>query len=416
MFTDNQALNKDVQYVKGVGPNRLKLLAKLNIKTVFDLIYYFPYGWMDRSSITPINKVRIGEKEVVKGVVVDKGTIMTRNRLKITQVLIKDEKGYINGVWYNQPYMEKNFNKGDVIMFFGKVEFFRGSFQISTPEYEIIKQKDGNDVDDMVNVNRIVPIYPLTEKISQKQLRKIIKYTLDNYLNYIEEYLPDEIMKKYSFMDLKEALYNIHFPENFNVLENSKKRLKFDEFFILQSAFAIKRKQIKESKAQRLNVNGELYNKILNNLPFRLTSAQERTLNEIKRDLVSGEPMNRLIQGDVGSGKTIVALLTCAIAADSGLQSAIMAPTEILAMQHMKNVSEFVKDTKIRTGLLISGIKKSERQDLIEKIKTGEINIVIGTHALIQEDVSFKNLGLVVIDEQHRFGVIQRKLLRDKGF
>jgi len=415
MFTDNQALNKDVQYVKGVGPNRLKLLAKLNIKTVFDLIYYFPYGWMDRSSITPINKVRIGEKEVVKGVVVDKGTIMTRNRLKITQVLIKDEKGYINGVWYNQPYMEKNFNKGDVIMFFGKVEFFRGSFQISTPEYEIIKQKDGNDVDDMVNVNRIVPIYPLTEKISQKQLRKIIKYTLDNYLNYIEEYLPDEIMKKYSFMDLKEALYNIHFPENFNVLENSKKRLKFDEFFILQSAFAIKRKQIKESKAQRLNVNGELYNKILNNLPFRLTSAQERTLNEIKRDLVSGEPMNRLIQGDVGSGKTIVALLTCAIAADSGLQSAIMAPTEILAMQHMKNVSEFVKDTKIRTGLLISGIKKSERQDLIEKIKTGEINIVIGTHALIQEDVSFKNLGLVVIDEQHRFGVMQRAKLIEKG-
>ncbi|MCX7698867.1 MAG: DNA helicase RecG, partial [Candidatus Goldbacteria bacterium] len=322
MFIENNILNKDVRYIKGVGPNRVKILAKLNIKTIFDLIYYFPNGWMDRSNIIPINKVRIGEKEVVKGVVVDKGTIMTKSGLKITQVLIKDENGYISGIWYNQPYMEKIFNKGDTVIFFGKVEFFKNSFQISTPEYEIIKQKSGKvDEEDLINVNRIVPIYPLTENISQKQLRKIIKYTIDNYLKYIEEYLPDEILKKYSLINLKDALYNIHFPLNFNILEKSKRRLKFDEFFILQTAFALKKKKIKENKAPIFKINGELYNRVLNLLPFKLTSAQERTLDEIKQDLISGKPMNRLIQGDVGSGKTIVALLTCIIAADSGMQS-----------------------------------------------------------------------------------------------
>jgi len=414
----NNILSKDVQYIKGVGPNRVKILAKLNIRTVLDLIYYFPNTWVDRTNITPINKVRIGEKEAVKGVVIDKGTIITRSRLKITQVLIKDEKGYISGVWYNQPYMEKIFNKGDSVIFFGKVEFFRGAFQISTPEYEIIKTKTGKesaDEDDIINVNRIVPIYPLTENISQKQLRKIIKYALDNYLNYIEEYLPDYIQNKYSLINIKQALYNIHFPTDFSELEKSKKRLKFDEFFILQTAFALRRKRIKENKAPVLNIHGELFNKILNNLPFTLTSAQERTLNEIKQDLISGKPMNRLIQGDVGSGKTIVALLSCVIAADSNMQSAIMAPTEILAMQHMKNFSNFLKDINIRIGLLTSGIRKSEKQDLLAKLKTGDIDIIIGTHALIQEEVAFKNLGLVVIDEQHRFGVLQRAKLMEKG-
>lgn len=418
MDSNKQIFSRDVQYIKGVGPNRVKILAKLGIKTVLDLLYYFPYGWMDRSNITPINKVRIGEKEVVRGIVVDKGTILTRNRLKITQVLIKDERGYISGVWYNQPYMEKIFNKGDTVIFFGKVEFFRNSFQISSPEYEIIKQKSETepvDEDDLINVKRIVPIYALTESISQKQLRKIIKYTLDNYLKYIEEYLPDEIQKKYSFMNIKDALYNIHFPSNFNELEESKKRLKFDELFILQTAFALKRKKIKENKAPVFDVNGELYNKILNNLPFKLTSAQERTLCEIKQDLVSGKPMNRLIQGDVGSGKTVVALLTCLMAVDSGLQSAIMAPTEILAKQHMKNISGFLKVADIRVGLLISGIKKSERQDLLARLQAGQIDVIIGTHALIQEGVIFKNLGLVVIDEQHRFGVVQRAKLMGKA-
>jgi len=414
----NNILSKDVQYIKGVGPNRVKILAKLNIRTVLDLIYYFPNTWVDRTNITPINKVRIGEKEAVKGVVIDKGTIITRSRLKITQVLIKDEKGYISGVWYNQPYMEKIFNKGDSVIFFGKVEFFRGAFQISTPEYEIIKTKTGKesaDEDDIINVNRIVPIYPLTENISQKQLRKIIKYALDNYLNYVEEYLPDYIQNKYSLINIKQALYNIHFPTDFSELEKSKKRLKFDEFFILQTAFALRRKRIKENKAPVLNIHGELFNKILNNLPFTLTSAQERTLNEIKQDLISGKPMNRLIQGDVGSGKTIVALLSCVIAADSNMQSAIMAPTEILAMQHMKNFSNFLKDINIRIGLLTGGIRKSEKQDLLAKLKTGDIDIIIGTHALIQEEVAFKNLGLVVIDEQHRFGVLQRAKLMEKG-
>jgi len=410
-------LNKEIQYVKGVGPTRAKIFEKLGIKTVYDLLYYFPRDWVDRTNLKPINKVLIGQKETVKGTVIAKETKRIRYNFSITSVLIRDERGYIYGVWYNQPYMEKIFKYGDEVIFHGKVELYRGSFQMNTPEYEIIKTqgKEVNEEDDLINVNRIVPIYSLTEKITQKQIRKIIKYALDNYLKSIEEYMPPQIMEKYNLIDLNKAIYNIHFPENLEILEKSKFRLKFDEFFFLQFAYAINKKRIKEKKGKIFNTDGEYIKKFFSILPFKLTNAQIRVINEIKNDLISGKPMNRLLQGDVGSGKTIVAVATAIYAKDSGMQTAIMAPTEILATQHFNNISNYLKETGIKVELLLGGTKKKQRENILTDLKSGLIDIIIGTHSLIQEDVQFNNLGLVVIDEQHRFGVMQRADLISKG-
>lgn len=410
-------LKKEIQYLKGVGPNRVKLLNKLGIFTIYDIIYYFPRDWVDRSNIKPINKVTIGEKETVKGKVISKETKKIRYNFSITSVLIRDERGYIVGVWYNQPYMEKIFKRGDEVIFHGKVEIYRGSFQMNTPEYEIIKsgEKAIEDEEDFINVNRIVPVYPLTENITQKQFRKIIKYAIDNNLKYFEEYIPDIILNKYNLIDLKRALYNIHYPENFDILQKAQLRLKFDEFFFLQLAYAINKKKLKEKKADIFNITGNYLQKFLNSLPFKLTNAQNRVIEEIKNDLISGKPMNRLLQGDVGSGKTIVAVYAAVLAKDSNKQTAIMVPTEILATQHFNNIMNYLKETGINVALLIGGTQKKLREKILNELKTGKIDIIIGTHSLIQEDVEFNNLGLVIIDEQHRFGVLQRAELIKKG-
>jgi ATP-dependent DNA helicase RecG len=434
----DSALSKEIQYIKGVGPARAAVLNRLDIKTVRDIIYYFPRAWVDRSDIKPINKVTPGEKETVKGVVTAKETKRVRANLKLTQVLIQDDRGYITGVWYNQPYMEKAFKKGDTVIFHGRVEMFRGNFQMSTPEYEILRSSEFRvpsselpvgpgteghepgtrdprlETDDLLNVNRIVPIYPLTENISQKQFRKIIKFALDNYIKYMDEYMPAVIREKYGLAGVKESLANAHFPKDFISLESARKRLVFDEFFFLQFALALRKRKIKENEAPIFKPGG-LYEKVLSSLPFSLTSAQQRVLEEIKADFRSGKPMNRLIQGDVGSGKTVVALLAALIAADGGFQAAIMAPTEILASQHMRTISAFAKETGIRVELLLGGAKKKERDEILSALKNGGIKIIIGTHSLIQDDVAFCNLGLVVIDEQHRFGVMQRAKLVEKG-
>jgi ATP-dependent DNA helicase RecG len=433
MTYEDLNLSKEIQYIKGVGPARAASLGKIGIKNVIDLIYYFPRDWVDRSNIKTMNKVIPGEKETVKGVVVSKETKQVRNRLKITQVLIQDDRGYIVGVWYNQPYIEKVFNKGDTVMFHGKVELFRGTFQMPTPEYEIlrggglrdagsVKDQDAYPVphipnpepDEILNLNRIVPIYPLTENISQKQFRKIIKFTIDNYLKYTEDGLPEKIRQKYGLMNLKDALLNAHFPDDAGKLEQAKKRLIFEEFFFLQYALAVRKRGLKQKNAPVFRPAGA-FEKVVAGLPFKLTNAQKRVLEEIKNDLGSGKPMNRLIQGDVGSGKTVVALLASAVAADSGFQAAIMAPTEILASQHMKTISAFTAGTNIKAALLLGGIRKKQRDEMLVGLKNGGVNILIGTHALIQEDVEFKNLGLITIDEQHRFGVMQRARLAEKA-
>jgi len=403
-------LSNEVQYIKGVGPERAKLLAKLGVNTVADLLYYFPRTWVDRTNIKKIKDVKLGEKETIRAVVLAKQTRQVSARLKITSVMLQDDSGGINCIWYNQPYMEKIFKKGDTVICHGKIEVYRNFLQMPNPEYEIISGGEDN-----INVNRIVPVYPLTEKLYQKSLRKIMKFALDNYLQYLDEYLPLPLRSRNSLIDVKKAVLNAHFPENFDALTCAKKRLIFDEFFFLQLAFAIRKKNIKEKKGIVFDTAPETYIRFESAIPFKLTGAQKRVIEEIKNDFISGKPMNRLVQGDVGSGKTVVAFMAAAIAVGNKCQAAFMAPTEILAQQHARNAETLFANTGIRHGFLTSDIKKQKKDEILEKLKSGEIDILIGTHALIQQDVEFKNLGLVVIDEQHRFGVLQRAELFKKG-
>lgn len=407
-------LDREIQFVKGVGPERARMFAKLGITNVASLLYYFPREWVDRSNIKPIIKVKPGDLETVSGTVISSETRQVRGSLKITSVTIKDNTGFITGTWFNQPFMEKLLKKGLNVIFHGRVEAYRGMLQIGSPEYELAEDGEG-EAAETINVNRIVPIYPLTEKLSQKQFRKIIKYCVDNYLESLKEYMPNEIKERYNLIDLKTAVYNAHYPEDFKTLEDSKRRIIFDEFFFMQLAFAVRRKKVRDEPGILFDKALKLYENFISKLPFKLTAAQHRVLGEIRSDLVSGKPMNRLVQGDVGSGKTIVALAACVMAVDNGCQAAIMAPTEILANQHMRNITALLLGTGIKAGLLLGGMKKKQREEILAGIKDGSLNIVIGTHALIQDDVIFKNLGFAVIDEQHRFGVMQRAALLRKG-
>ncbi|MCE5299996.1 MAG: ATP-dependent DNA helicase RecG [Spirochaetia bacterium] len=412
------ALIKEIQYVKGVGPQRAKLLQTLGVNTVMDLLFYVPRDWVDRSNVKKIGAVIAGTSETVKGKVVGAETKQVRAGLKITRVMIADGSGYLYGTWFNQPFMEKRFSSGDEVIFHGKIEVFRNYMQINTPEYEIMGSPaaDSSAVrDDLVETGRIVPIYPLTENLSQKQFRKIIKYTLDNYLQYMEEYMPQSIIKKHSLMGIKDAVYNAHYPASFSELERAKYRLKFDEFFFMQLAFASKKKKIKSETGRIFKTSGPVFDAFIKNLPFTLTGAQQRVVEELKKDLSSGKPMNRLVQGDVGSGKTIVALAAAVLAKESGCQAAIMVPAEMLASQHMRNIGSLLAKTGIRSELLISAVKKQKREEILQGLKDGAIDILIGTHALIQDEVIFKDLGLAIIDEQHRFGVLQRASLIRKA-
>jgi ATP-dependent DNA helicase RecG len=411
---EKSPLESGVQYIKGVGPERAKLFLKLGITTVESLLYYFPREWVDRSNILPIIKASPGQPATVSGVVISSETRQVRGALKITSITIKDKSGFITGTWFNQPFMEKKLPRGTFVMFHGKVETYRGMLQIGNPEYEIADESD-EVPDSAINVNRIVPIYPLTEKLSQKQFRSIIKFAVDNYMDNLNEYMPSEIKSLYNLIDIKTAVYNAHFPQDFKTLEESKRRIIFDEFFFMQLAFAVRKKKVKEKPGILFGAQNVHYKLFEASLPFSLTGAQKRVIEEIRGDFTSGKPMNRLIQGDVGSGKTIVAVASAVMAADNGCQSAIMAPTEILASQHMKNISALIASSKLTAVMLLGGMRKKERMAALELIRDGAAQIVIGTHALIQEDVVFKNLGLAIIDEQHRFGVMQRAQLMKKG-
>ena len=404
-------MSEELQYLKGVGPQRAKALEKLGIKKVNDLFFYYPRAWVDRSNIKPISKIIVGERETVKGTVVTAETKKMRNRLTITNVVIQDKTGYITGVWYNQPYMEKTFKHGEEVIFHGKVENYKSMLQMPVPEFEVVDETAGENI----HVNRIVPVYPLTENITQKTFRAIIKKVVDDRSSQINEYMPEVIMKKYNLLDFKKAVYNVHFPDDFKTLEEAKRRLKFDEFFFLQMALAIRKKKIKAQNGEIFNITGEFYAKMQALIPFKLTGAQERSLKEIKADFISGKPMNRLVQGDVGSGKTVIAFIAGVIAKDSGAQTAFLAPTEILAGQHFKTAEKFFDKTGVRVCMLTGGAKKKERDELLKDLKEGRIDILIGTHAILEEDVIFKKLGLVIIDEQHRFGVMQRAGLLEKG-
>jgi len=404
-------LKVSARFIKGVGPSRLGILSRLGIETVQDLLYCFPRRYEDRSRIKKVGEIRPGNFETIKAKVLTFGDRMSKRGMNIFQVAVGDSTGVIHATWFNQPYMKDKFKIGQELILYGRVERYN-YLQMNNPEYEILTGTN----EDFVHMGRIVPVYPLTESLNQRWFRNIMKFTVDNYADGVAEILPFEMRKRNNLMALAEGVRNIHFPVSDVVLKKARDRIIFDEFLILQTGMALKRASIKlDLTGYSHEIEGDLINKFKMSLPFQLTRSQSKVIKEIEEDMRSPKPMNRLLQGDVGSGKTIVALYAIILTVQNRYQAALMAPTEILAEQHYRNISALVKELGIKVMILSGDLKEEERRRRRHMIEIGEVDIVIGTHALIQEGVSFKKLGLAVIDEQHKFGVLQRALLKSKS-
>jgi ATP-dependent DNA helicase RecG len=423
-------LASPVQYLKGVGPQRARLLTRLGINTIRDALFHLPSRYEDRSSLIKIAELAHHQLDTgsntISGKVVSSEIITPnprRPRLRLFELVIADSSGALKAKWFNQAYLKKLFKPGQEVVLYGIVKrnYWGSAFEMTNPEYEIIDDGDDDPVPspgEQIHTGRIVPVYRLTEGLSQKQLRNIMYAIVNSAVQSVQDTIPQEIITRHNLPGLRESLVNIHFPEatvSIGMLNSGTspyhQRLSFDELFTFQAGLAIIKKGELLEKGIAFLPDGRLAGCLRGALPFTLTRAQERVLGDILNDMKSHFPMNRLIQGDVGSGKTIVALFAMLAAVESGYQAALMAPTEILAEQHYLNIHTLVENLGLKIQLL-TGSKKNKN---IENISSGDANIVIGTHALIQEGVSFKNLGLIVIDEQHRFGVMQRATLKKKG-
>jgi len=410
---DKNTLQIAAQYVKGVGPARARLLSKLDITTVEDMLYNLPRRYEDRSNFTTISKVQIGQAYTIEGKVLTFGLKQTRRGASIFQVAVGDDTGIIYAMWFNQPFLKKYFKVGQKIILYGKVDKY-DCLVINQPEYEIIGEEEGEDKDS-AHIGRITPIYSLTKDISQRFIRALTKSVVEKYIRSLTDTLPTKIRARNKLVDIRFALSNIHFPSSDENLKRAYQRIVFDEFFTLQCAVAFKRRHAKIEEGLSHSLEGELLSSFKKQIPFELTKGQARAITQIETDMKNPKPMNRLLEGDVGSGKTIVALHALVLTVQNGFQGAIMVPTEILAEQHYLNLSNLLVNLDITVGLLINSIPKDSKEKTREQIKNGEVDVVVGTHALIQEGVEFKNLGLCVIDEQHKFGVAQRDILRKKG-
>ena len=401
-------LLKEVKFVKGVGPNRVALLNRLGIYTLEDLITYYPRTHEDRSIPKKIIDLLHGEEALIEAIPVSRmSEIKIRRNFTMYKLIVRDDTGTCQITWYNQTYLKNMFKVGEKYKFFGKVNKKFNKVDMISPVFD--------SENSLKNTGKIIPIYPTTYNLPQNTLRKIIENGLAEIDEKLEDTLPEYLLSKYNLCDLNTAIKQIHFPDNFENFNKARKRLVFEELLSMQLALLSLKSQYEvESEGISLDKNVKM-SELIDKLPFRLTKAQLRVLEEIDNDLESSKPMNRLLQGDVGSGKTVVAEIAAYKAVKSGYQVAIMAPTAILATQHLESFTSLLDDTGIKCELLISGISKKKKEDILERLKNGEIDILIGTHALLEENVVFKYLGLVVTDEQHRFGVRQRSTIAKKG-
>ena len=400
-------LEKDVKYIKGVGPNRVKLLNKLGIFTLKDLITYYPRTYEDRSKPKNIAECIDGEEVLIEAYATGRVSDVRLRGKTMQKLVIRDETGVATAVWFNQSYLKNKFEQGKKYTFYGKINNTFGRITINSPVFD----EEGKTS----NTGKIVPIYPLTYSLSQNTIRRIMENGIKEVENKLEETLPEYILKEYHLEGINQATKNIHFPKEFKDFNIARNRLVFEELLTMQLALLeLKNSYINEEKGIQFSKDVHMSD-IINKLPFRLTNAQRRVLEEIDNDMESEKPMNRLLQGDVGSGKTVIAMCSAYKAVKCGYQAAIMAPTAILATQHLENFKKIFDEFDIKCELLISAMTKKKKTELLERLANGEIDIVIGTHALLQENVEFKNLGLVVTDEQHRFGVKQRTTIVEKG-
>lgn len=417
-------LKSDVMYLKGIGPKIAYILNKLGIYTVGDLLYYFPRKHVDYSTRTRIRDLKVGETTTIFGTIKLVESFTTKNNLGVVKVRINDGSGNLNLSFfasktnkYTQERMKTQFPKGAGIMVSGLVKFnnYDRTLTLDKPTYSIMD----DDILDPANINlaRIVPIYPLSDKLNIKTLRRAIFNTIQLFKNDIETVLPEKIIKKYDLLPKRDAIEGIHFPSDNETLQKARYSLVFEELFLIQLKLALLREENnKNLSAIPLEIKKDgLVMRFIESLPFKLTSAQQRAVNEILNDLNSTKPMQRLLQGDVGSGKTVVATIMLLAAIENGYQAAIMAPTEILAQQHYNNLVKWLTPLGLKVELLLGSIGKKQRRESETNLRNGQANIAVGTHALIQDGVDFANLGAVVIDEQHRFGVKQRLALRKKS-
>ena len=400
-------LNKEVQYVKTVGPNRVRLLNKLKIYTLKDLITYFPRDYEDRSKPKNLYECVDGEEVLIEAMTVGRINQMHKGKMTISRLTVKDQTGTCYITWFNQGYLKDKFQPGRMYRFFGKISVKGGRLEMNSPVYD--------EIDQSKNTGKIIPIYPLTYELKQSTLRKIIENGLAEVKGKLPETLPEYIIRENNLWDINSTIERIHFPLEFSDFNKARERLVFEELLTMQLAL-LKLKNNYEHDTNGIQFSKEAkMSDVINLLPYKLTKAQLRVLQEIDTDMESTKPMNRLLQGDVGSGKTVVAMISAYKAVKSGYQAAIMAPTAILASQHLEGFKEILEQLGVKCELLISSITKKKKTEILEKLENGEIDILIGTHAILEENVVFKNLGLVVTDEQHRFGVKQRSTIASKA-
>ncbi|MBU1862535.1 MAG: ATP-dependent DNA helicase RecG [Candidatus Omnitrophica bacterium] len=399
-----------VRYLKGIGPKRAAAFESIGIHTIEDLFFFFPRRYEDRSHFSSLAEVIVDDFITIKGTVVAKGIRPTRS-IKIFELVVDDGNGRIHCLFFNQPYLMNTFAIDDTVVLFGKVELYKKKLQLNSPEYEILK----DDSEVTVHTGRIVPIYPLTEGLTQRSLRKSMKTLIEEYADTVEEIFPPVIMQRHYLLRRKEAFQNIHFPENNFLLERAHFRIVFEEFFEFECKVA---QQIKDRSAIKncfsIKTNEKAHSMFLSALDFSLTKSQEKAIKEIEDDFLKSYPMNRILQGDVGSGKTIIAAFALFLVAHHAFQGAFLIPTEILAEQHYSTVSKLFTALGVSFALLTGNTPPDKKKAIIAQVSKGEINVLMGTHALIQKEVTFSKLGLVIIDEQHKFGVEQREHLLEQ--
>lgn len=401
-------LLEEIQYIKGVGPKRSQDLHRLGVDNILDLLWHVPRAYFNRSRVNLIADLPLDEAVNIRGKVISTERKRTGRGFSIFKATVEDSSGTIIVTWFNQAYLANIIKSGQEIFLSGKVKPSYGMYELQVSEYEII---DGEDLD--INV---LPVYPLTGGLNQKVMRKILYGVLQQYLRYYPEILDEEIREQLALCRIDFALQNIHFPESGAAYLQARKRLALEELLLFKLSVNELKSQDAGNQTYTVHLEkSDLVNQVKQVLDFGLTEAQQKVIREIFRDMESDHQMNRLLQGDVGSGKTVVAALAMAKAVASKYQAALMAPTEILAAQHYASVQRFFADTDVVMALLTGGTNQTERRMILKASAVGEIDILIGTHALIQDEVKFNNLGLVIIDEQHRFGVRQRAMLSQKG-
>ena len=417
----NTAINANITSpttsVRGIGNKQAQLLEKLGLFTVEDMVYFFPRRYDDYSEFKFIKDLKYGEEVTIVAWIKSINAFTTQNKArKIIQVLVSDDTGSIQLIWFNQAYQLRYLREKMFLSISGKVDQNMGRLVIYHPEYEQVDKTQ-------LHTKRIVPIYPLTARLGQRWLRRVMYGIVNDWIPLIPEFMPEYILKDANLSDLSTALREIHFPENQINLKNARFRLAFDEIFLLQIGVLRQKHEWTKQIGRKYDIDEDWLNKRIDHLPYQLTSAQNKALMDLKHDLTTGGPMNRLLQGDVGSGKTVVSALGISIVVKTGAQAAYMAPTSILAEQHFNSLKQLLADPKDLSSvleeseirLLIGDTPAKEREQILAELSTGKIKLLVGTHALIEDPVIFKDLQIIVVDEQHRFGVTQRAALRDKG-